>query len=135
MMKSVKSRIIYFVICSLFVMLNAQGNELDLSKRSNLKPSETIHLDLDNVLLIDVRTQKEWDDGRIEGAVHLSLKDFIKNLAHIVKDKMQPVVVYCSTGGRAIAAAKYMNNLGYHAVPVIEGGYSQMLSAGLKKSD
>jgi predicted sulfurtransferase len=61
-------------------MLNAQGNELDLSKRSNLKPSETIHLDLDNVLLIDVRTQKEWDDGRIEGAVHLSLKDFIKNL-------------------------------------------------------
>ena len=87
-MKSVKSRILYFVICSLFVMLNAQGNELDLSKRSNLKPSETIHLDLDNVLLIDVRTQKEWDDGRIEGAVHLSLKDFIKNLAHIVKDKM-----------------------------------------------
>ena len=38
-------------------MLNAHGNELDLSKRSNLKQSETIHLDLDNVLLIDVRTE------------------------------------------------------------------------------
>ena len=34
-----------------------------------------------------------------------------------------------------IKFSKYMNNLGYHAVPVIEGGYSQMLSAGLKKSD
>ena len=134
-MKSVKSRILYFVICSLFVMLNAQGNELDLSKRSNLKPSETIHLDSDNVLLIDVRTQKEWDDGHIKGAIHLPLKDFKENLAQIVTDKIQPVVIYCSAGGRAIAAAKYMNNLGYHAVPVIEGGYSQMLSAGLNKSD
>ncbi|MDP4837650.1 MAG: rhodanese-like domain-containing protein [Burkholderiales bacterium] len=117
------------------MMLNAQGNELDLSKRSNLKPSETIHLDSDNVLLIDVRTQKEWDDGHIKGAIHLPLKDFKENLAQIVTDKIQPVVIYCSAGGRAIAAAKYMNNLGYHAVPVIEGGYSQMLSAGLNKSD
>jgi rhodanese-related sulfurtransferase len=117
------------------MMLNAQGNELDLSKRSNLKPSETIHLDSDNVLLIDVRTQKEWDDGHIKGAIHLPLKDFKENLAQIVTDKIQPVVIYCSAGGRVIAAAKYMNNLGYHAVPVIEGGYSQMLSAGLNKSD
>ncbi|MDA0237019.1 MAG: rhodanese-like domain-containing protein [Proteobacteria bacterium] len=100
-------------------MLHAQANELDLSKRGNLKPSETSHLNFDHILLLDVRTQQEWNAGHIKGALHLPLKDFTANLTKIITDKTQPVVVYCSQGGRAIAAAKYMNNLGYHAISVI----------------
>ena len=128
-------RLFYILISSLCLILSVQANQLDLSQRSNLKPSETIHLDSEHVLLLDVRTQREWDAGRIKGAVHLPLKDFKAKLTEIVPDKTQQVVIYCSKGGRAIAAAKYMNNLGYHAVPVVKGGYSQMLSAGLKNSD
>ena len=123
-------RMMQLLICAFFLVSNVLANEIDLSKRNSLKPEETIHLDPKNILFIDVRTQKEWNDGYISGATHLPLKDFTANLAKIVPDKQTPVVVYCSQGGRAIAATKYMNNLGYHAVPVINGGYIQMLSAG-----
>ncbi|MBA4739716.1 MAG: rhodanese-like domain-containing protein [Burkholderiales bacterium] len=122
------------LICGFFLVNNVYAGDIDLSKRHSLKPEETIHLDPNNILFIDVRTQKEWNNGYISGATHLPLKDFKANLANIVPDKKTPVLVYCSKGGRAIAASKYMNNLGYHGVPVINGGYMQMLSAGHKQS-
>lgn len=127
-------RIAQLLMCIFFLTGNVLADAIDLSKRVSIKPEETIRLDPSNILFIDVRTQKEWDHGYISGAIHLPLKDFTANLAKIVPDKQTPVLVYCSKGGRAIAATKYMNNLGYHAVPVINGGYIQMLSAGHKPS-
>ena len=129
-----RSMIFQLLICLFFLSTNVLANEIDLSKRNSLKPEETIYLDPNTILFIDVRTQKEWDKGYISGATHLPLKDFKVNLPKIIPDKTMPVVVYCSQGGRAVAATKYMNNLGYHAVPVIDGGYLQMLYAGHKHS-
>ena len=129
-----RSMIFQLLICLFFLSTNVLANEIDLSKRNSLKPEETIYLDPNTILFIDVRTQKEWDKGYITGATHLPLKDFKGNLPKIIPDKTMPVVVYCSQGGRAVAATKYMNNLGYHDVPVIDGGYLQMLYAGHKHS-
>ncbi|MBT5671551.1 MAG: rhodanese-like domain-containing protein, partial [Betaproteobacteria bacterium] len=62
-------------MCSLSFISNTFADQIDVTERTILKPSETIQLNLDDVLLIDVRTQKEWDDGHIRGATHLPLKD------------------------------------------------------------
>jgi len=126
--------IFQLLICLFFLSTNVLANEIDLSKRNSLKPEETIYLDPNTILFIDVRTQKEWDKGYITGATHLPLKDCKVNLPKIIPDKTMPVVVYCSQGGRAVATTKYMNNLAYQAVPVIDGGYLQMLYAGHKHS-
>ena len=134
LMKSMIFKTCQLLVCVLFLSTNALADEIDLLQRDSLKPEETIHLDPNIILFIDVRTQKEWDKGYIAGATHLPLKDFKAHLPKIVPDKTTPVVVYCSQGGRAVAATKYMNNLGYHAVPVIDGGYLQMLYAGHKNS-
>jgi hydroxyacylglutathione hydrolase len=133
-MKFLSIKNLCFAMCSLSFISNTFADQIDVTKRTILKPSETIQLNLDDILLIDVRTQKEWDDGHIKGATHLPLKDFKNKLSEVAPDHNQAIVVYCSQGGRAIAATKYMNNLGYRAVPVVNGGYLLMLSAGHQNS-
>ena len=97
-MKFLSIKTLCFAMCSLSFTSNTFADQIDVTKRTILKPSETIQLNLDDILLIDVRTQKEWDDGHIKGATHLPLKDFKNKLSEVAPDHNQAIVVYCSQG-------------------------------------
>lgn len=51
-------------------------------------------------IFLDVRSNRDWDAGRIPGSVHLELKKVLneKSLAHVA-DKNQAVVIYCNSTG------------------------------------
>jgi len=53
--------------------------------------------------MIDVRTDHEWDVGRIAGATHLPLDELAQRAGEI--DKERPVVLYCRGGNRSTMAA------------------------------
>lgn len=76
------------------------------------------HLDEDaGIILLDVRTQEEYDGGHIPGAVCLPVETFGDgDLTTLLPDKNAEIFVYCRSGRRSAQAAKLLTDLGYTAV-------------------
>lgn len=67
----------------------------------------------DPYTLVDVRTQAEFDDGHIEGALLLP-NDQLETLAtEQLPDKDAVILVYCRSGNRSAAASELLVELGY----------------------
>jgi rhodanese-related sulfurtransferase len=73
----------------------------------------------DGAQVIDVRTDHEWDVGRIAGATHLPLDELAQRAGEI--DKERPVVLYCRGGNRSTMAAAALGEAGYDASKLSEG--------------
>jgi rhodanese-related sulfurtransferase len=69
--------------------------------------------------VIDVRTDHEWEVGRIAGATHLPLDELAERAGEI--DKERPVVLYCRGGNRSTMAAAALADAGYDARKLSEG--------------
>jgi phage shock protein E len=82
----------------------------------------------DNALVIDVRTQTEWNIGHFKFAKHLPTSTIDeKNTTRILgKNKTRNVVVYCNTGQRARRAAELFKSYGYENVFYIAGTYKSL---------
>ncbi len=65
-----------------------------------------------DVIILDVRTQEEYDSGHIENAVCLPNEDIISE-PDILPDKDQEILVYCRSGNRSRQAAKKLADMGY----------------------
>lgn len=81
-------------------------------------------------MLIDVRTQEEFDAGHLQDAENADFLngDFAKSLESLDKDKTY--YLYCKSGNRSGKAAKLMQDAGFKNVYNI-GGYDELKSAGL----
>ena len=51
-------------------------------------------------IVLDVRTQAEWNDGHIENAKHIVLNTIPQNLEEI-KSYNKPIIAVCKSGGRS----------------------------------
>lgn len=71
-----------------------------------------------DAVILDVRTQMEWDEGHIEGAEHIVLNTIPENLERI-KAFNKPIIAVCKSGGRSGAAQEFLSNNG---LDVINGG-------------
>lgn len=84
--------------------------------------------DLDNLLkdkntiLIDVRTQKEINQGVIGQPLEIELGVGMKQKM-INLDKDKKYILYCRSGKRSTLASKMMSNLGFNDVNNLQGGY------------
>jgi phage shock protein E len=66
--------------------------------------------------IIDVRTEAEWNDGHIEGAILIPY-DFIEGrMGTAAKDKSTRICVYCRSGRRSKIAKKTPKKLQYRDV-------------------
>lgn len=59
-------------------------------------------------IILDVRTQREWDQGHIKNAKHIPL-DALKNRVDEIKKLNKPVITCCASGARSAKAAEYLN--------------------------
>ena len=59
-------------------------------------------------VILDVRSEREWDAGHIKNAVHIPL-DQLNNRVEEVKKLNKPVVTCCASGVRSAKAAKFLN--------------------------
>ncbi len=73
------------------------------------------------IVLLDVRTDKEYAQGHIPGAVHVPLTDIGEKVKKLKKDK--DVVVFCQNGNRSIWAIKRLMGMGYKNLYNLKGGY------------
>ena len=71
-------------------------------------------------LIIDVRTDNEWNNGYIENAKHIPISELKKRLNEIQAFKDQPVFTYCAAGKRAERAKNLL----------IENGFTNVTNLG-----
>ena len=89
----------------------------DLFKRKNMGSEIKEYLEKGAVVL-DVRTQMEWDEGHSEGAKHIVLNLIPLKLEEIIAFN-KPVIAVCKSGGRSGQATQFLTSKG---VDVINGG-------------
>ncbi len=71
-------------------------------------------------VLLDVRTDREYRSGHIEGSINLPL-DSIAAVSSVVKDKNTPLFVHCLSRGRSGQAVTFLKSIGYNNVKNIGG--------------
>ena len=79
------------------------------------------NLDRNKTLLLDVRTQSEYDLGTIQGAVNIPLEKLRERLNELPKDK--DIVVFCAVGLRGYLAIRILQGHGFKNVCNLSGGY------------
>ena len=66
-----------------------------------------------NPILIDVRTDSEWNEGYIESAIHIPLDRIMEEIESLMVSKEQMIYLYCRSGNRSGKAEKSLQRLGY----------------------
>ena len=88
-------------------------------------------------VLVDVREQKEWDEGHIAGALLMpkSKLDVEKEAAALMQklDKAKIVYTHCKAGRRALACGEILKQQGFDVRP-LKQGYEDLLKAGFEKA-
>ena len=64
-------------------------------------------------IILDVRTQEEYDEGHIPGAIVISHEEIAEKAEKVLTDKEQLILVYCRSGRRSKIAAEALVELGY----------------------
>lgn len=67
-------------------------------------------------ILVDVRSPQEFAEGHLENAISLPEYEINKRVNNILPDKLQMIIVYCSTGHRSQKAQVTLQRLGYQKV-------------------
>lgn len=78
--------------------------------------SSSFGADVVKPLLIDVRTEAEWNNGHIEGAILIPYDVIGEKIGTSAKDKSMRIYVYCRSGRRSKIAKGNLEKLGYKNV-------------------
>lgn len=85
-----------------------------------------------NVVVLDVRTEKEFKDGHIPGAVLLDVNSsgFDREVAKL--DRTKVYLVHCAAGVRSMKACNSMRGLEFTNLFNLRGGYKAWVADGNK---
>ena len=98
------------IIISLLILIFRFFN--NLKKRNSIK--EFIN---DNAIIIDVRSESEFNSGHIKNSINIPLKDLMYNIKDLNKE--DKYITVCAMGMRAESARKFFHKKGYK---VVNGG-------------
>ena len=84
----------------------------------------------DNVRLIDVREDTEWQAGHAAGAEHLGKGIIERDIEIKVPDKSSELILYCGGGYRSALAADVLQQMGYTNVYSMAGGWKAWKESG-----
>jgi rhodanese-related sulfurtransferase len=80
-------------------------------------------------VVLDVRTDEEWNAGHIPGAMHIPVQDIEKRKGEVPSDR--EVVVHCQVGPRARKAEEVLVAAGRERIFHLDGGFRAWYKAGL----
>lgn len=86
--------------------------------------------DDNDVKLVDVREDNEWNDAHAAGAIHLGKGIIERDIETTVPDKNAEIILYCGGGFRSALAADALQQMGYTNVFSMAGGWKAWKEAG-----
>ena len=100
------------------MMLTACGQDIENDREAvyvNITAAEAKKImdTEEGYIILDARTQEEYDQGHIPGAIVISHEEIAEKAAEVLTDKNQMILVYCRSGRRSKIAAETLVELGY----------------------
>ena len=106
-------RIIPFLL-SILLLTGCRGGASDGSYEQITQEAAKEMMDTQEVIVLDVREQSEYDSGHIPGAVLLPVGSIDEETAAaVIPEKNSTVLVYCRSGNRSKTASSTLAGLGY----------------------
>lgn len=81
-------------------------------------------------VLLDVRTQSEYNDGHIRDAINISHDQILKRPQLVAEYKDSQIVVFCRSGFRAGKVIEMLEGLGFKEIIDIDGDMLAWNEAG-----
>ncbi|MBE6962755.1 MAG: rhodanese-like domain-containing protein [Ruminococcaceae bacterium] len=108
-------RILPAVLIILLLFTGCGGNSMNENSYQQIAQEAAKEMmDTQEVVILDVREQHEYDSAHIPGAVLLPVGTITENTAAAVIDNLDTVVlVYCRSGNRSKTASQSLVDLGY----------------------
>src|SRR6478735_4279297 len=119
----VRSRVMSLTYRDLLAQVKSQIREVDARQAQAMLA--------EGARAIDVREQDEVEQGVIPGATAIPRGFLESKIEDAVRDRDEPVVVYCAAGARSAFATQSLLDLGYTNVVSLVGGFGAWKSAGL----
>lgn len=79
----------------------------------NIEEAHEMLLNNENVILLDVRSHQEYEEGHLPNAINVPTYELYEKIENIIKDKNSIIICYCTIGVRSKKAVKMLKKLGY----------------------
>ena len=108
-------RLLPAVLTIILLFTGCGGNNVETNSYQQITQEKAKEMmDSQEVIVLDVREQDEYDSSHIPGAVLLPVGTITEDTAAAVIDDLDTVVlVYCRSGNRSKTASKALADLGY----------------------
>ena len=107
-------RILTLILAMLLILTGCGGTTMENTYQQITQEEAKEMMDTQEVIVLDVREQDEFDAGHITGAVLLPVGTITKDTAAAVIDDLDTVVlVYCRSGHRSKTASQALADIGY----------------------
>lgn len=91
---------------------------------------ESLDNNANDILLLDVRTAAEFEQGYISGSRLIPVQSFSQRLTELEKYKDKDVMIICRSGSRSRVVASYLSQSGFTKVTNIVGGIIRWYQSG-----
>ena len=98
----------------------AQGGETGILPQFSVHRLKSLHAGEDGHCVIDVRTDREWSEGHIKGARHITIQQIIGN--GLDSGKEDHISLICGSGYRSNIAGSFLKEQGYTRINSVIGG-------------
>ena len=99
-------------------------------QETNVDAIRQRQLDGEQLYLIDVREEHEWEHGHLPGAIHLGKGIIERDIENVVHDPEAEIFLYCGGGYRSALAAYNLKKMGYTNAISIDGGFKAWVTRG-----
>ncbi len=116
-------------------MANLSGSDLVSRVKTEIKEIDVHNLKhmMSNgadVLVVDVREQSEWEQGKIDGSKHISRGFLELQIEDLTTDRSRNIALVCAGGVRSALATRSLEEMGYENVYSVAGGFGAWKNAG-----
>lgn len=118
---------IIILICSLIVTSVFANEVPEISQQDYLEAVKSPN----NIVLLDVRSKEEYNEGHVPGAINISHNTIKDNLNLLKQHKNSTVIVYCRSGRRAAFAENILAENGFTNLQHLTGDMNGWLKANL----
>jgi rhodanese-related sulfurtransferase len=92
------------------------------------KTAQDIINEKTDLVILDVRTVKEYESGHLEGAINIPVEELSQRLSEL--NPRDEILVYCRTGNRSTTAVKILNSNGFEKLYHMDGGITAWKNEG-----
>lgn len=123
---------LFLALAIILAMLMGGALTSRLRGYAQLEPSDAVRIfNHEDALMLDVREEKEYEEGHILDSLHIPLGKLGERLDELAKLREKPIIVSCRSGHRSATACARLRKEGFETVYNLKGGVLAWQNAGL----